>query len=196
MFKNISQRFAEAVISHDICKAEDRDLLIIGCQSAISLILNIIGVIVIAWILGVFCEGLIYLISFYLLRICASGFHMKDAISCFWFSFAVELICILGIRFFIPNSLQALLGVAVITFLTCLVLCPVPNIKIKREKRAIIQCRKLCVTMCAIELAACVIFVVLRWRTIAYSMAYGWLLFIVLVFMGHMQNRFYSYKTT
>lgn len=190
MFDKISEKFADAVIANEIQPESEKTLLVIGCQSALSFILNIFGTIIFSASLGIFKEGLIFLLSFYLLRICASGFHMDNAASCFWFSLSVEFLMVFLMKYFLMNNIFYYMSISLITCFVCIFLSPVPNLKRLQEENTRKRTRNICVVLFFIELLISLLIILGFKLNIGYAFLYGWLLFITLNLMGHIQNRF------
>lgn len=101
MIKKSMQNLTNILIKKEICRAQDKDIIIHGLTSGIELIFNILTTILLGLIFGLFIESMFFLISFSLIRMYAGGYHCKKAISCYIMSSAT-IILVLGIVKYTP----------------------------------------------------------------------------------------------
>ena len=65
--------FADVMIEKEICKGEDREILIYGLTTGLQWLLNIATTIVLGLLFGMVIKSLIFLVSFSFLRTYAGG---------------------------------------------------------------------------------------------------------------------------
>lgn len=120
------QTFTDLLIRKEICKNEDREIIIHGLTAGIELILSILTTVLLGLIFDLVVESIVFLISFSFIRMYAGGYHCKKASSCYIMSSAT-VILVLGIVKYTPvqNMFQVSLVLLLIATLILLKCAPV-----------------------------------------------------------------------
>lgn len=100
MFTKLSNKITDILLGNNTIKQEDREIYCYGVQQGLTLILNILTTIVIAFVCREFWQCLIFMISFILPRRYAGGYHAKTPLRCYIYSNAVIFAALLIIKFF------------------------------------------------------------------------------------------------
>ena len=97
MSRNISSFFIE----HNIIDAEDLEVYEYSFEILLSTLLNLLAVVVIAFISGTALFTFLYLMGFIPLRLFAGGYHAKNHLRCFAI-LIIAYLAFLAIAFFFP----------------------------------------------------------------------------------------------
>jgi accessory gene regulator B len=188
MYSSTARKLSNGLVRYGIIMEDDKEIYTVGYKSALTVATNILCVLMIGLLVHVFVESVVFIVSFYLLRICAGGYHVKSSYACFWISCAIEAIAVFGIANFTINSYQYVLASSMVMLIVCCMLCPVPNKKIVYTKKEAHFRRTLCLSVFAIEFALCNVFFVTQHYSTVSSIIFGWLMYIALNIMGHAQR--------
>ena len=187
MFNAVSNKLTEALVVNGIIDNEDVELYNIGFQCGILVILNLFCVLITGVFLGIFAESAIFIFSFFILRICANGFHTKSIYSCFCISYVIEFAILLGIKYIPVNGSSAVIMAIIMAVISRF--CPVPNENKQYNEKEISYCRKLFLVIFGVELAMVLIFALMILSSFCSAIIYGWALYTLLNVMGHLQNQ-------
>lgn len=91
-------KLVDMFIEKEICKNEDKEIIIHGLISGIELIFNIVTTIILGFIFGLVIESLVFLISFSFIRTYSGGYHCKSAINCYLFSSMVVVLVLFIVK--------------------------------------------------------------------------------------------------
>ena len=72
------EKLANSLIEQEHCSLENKEILVYGLSSAVELGLNIFSTIIVGAMFGMTIEGIIFLVSFSLLRTYAGGYHARS----------------------------------------------------------------------------------------------------------------------
>lgn len=100
MFTKLSNKITDILVSNNSVKQEDRDIYYYGVQQGLTLILNILTTIVIAFLCGELWQCFLFMLSFILPRRYAGGYHAKTPLRCYVYSNAMIFAALLTIKFF------------------------------------------------------------------------------------------------
>ncbi len=188
MFSRISYKLANSLVKENIIKNEDMELYKIGYICTFSFFLHLLIVMFTGILLTQFFESTIFILFFYLLRICAGGFHLKNASTCFIFTIFLEMISNLAIKSFLINTITTKL-IILIMLVVIFCFCPVTNKAsvdtLKKKRFRFI----LCIIIYLIELTMFCVFFLLKLSSFMNAVVYAWLLFLLLNIMGQVQNK-------
>lgn len=79
----IANQLTQKLIDHNAVKFDDFDVYYYGIQLMIEIIINAIGLFLLALIFGYIKEAVVYLSFFILLRTYSGGYHAKTYLNCF-----------------------------------------------------------------------------------------------------------------
>ena len=91
-------KLVDMFIEKEICKNEDKEIIIHGLTSGIELIFNILTRIILGFIFGLVIEILVFLISFSFICTYLGGYHYKSAINCYLFSSIVVVLVLFIVK--------------------------------------------------------------------------------------------------
>lgn len=171
----------------EIIAKDDAEIYFIGFQCGLSLITNVACVLFAGAFMHIFAESVTFILSFYMLRIVANGFHTKSIDSCFWFSCAVEFAVLLGIKNFPINMTGAIIIAAVMVVILSK-FCPVPNENKQYTEKESKIFRKLGLLVFGIEIAVGIVFLLMNLSSLYSAILYSWALYSLLNVLGHIQN--------
>lgn len=108
------QIFTDLLIEKEICKNEDREIIIHGLTAGTELILSILTTVLLGLIFDLVVESIVFLISFSFIRMYAGGYHCKKASSCYIMSSATVVLAMIIVNitptwYMLPISLLILL---------------------------------------------------------------------------------------
>jgi len=129
MIHNLAARMASVFVLYGESSEENADIYAYACGAVISFLVNILIGLVIAFFFGRVIEGIVFILSFALLRRYAGGHHAKTHLNCI---LAFSVILFLVMAFISIASLLQLsssIGVVVATFalLGIIALAPVEH---------------------------------------------------------------------
>lgn len=121
MFRDISSKLTDKLISLKTIDPEDREIYEFGIQHIFITIFNISTVLLLGLLLGDLKEAMIFIFAFIPLRIFAGGFHFNSPIMCYIFSSCFVALVLLAMRYLsIPLLIYCLLyclsGIIILTF--------------------------------------------------------------------------------
>lgn len=99
--------------------AEEKELYSYGLQQAVMMTVNLLTIIIIALLMGMFWQSIIFMLSYLPLRAFAGGYHAKTQLRCYLLSGLLNFAVLLVLKFIIwPNFISIGLGViaAVVIF--------------------------------------------------------------------------------
>lgn len=187
MYTNVSNKLTASLLANEIIQKDEAEFCFIGFQCGLTLITNVACVLVAGAFLSILAESVVFIISFYLLRIVANGFHTKSIDSCFCFSCVVEIAVLLCIKHFTAN----LAGAIVIVIIMIVILgrfCPVPNENKQYSEKETKVFRKLGLVVFGIQLAIWIMFSLANLPTFCNAILHSWGLYSILNVLGHLQN--------
>ena len=119
MFRGISAKLTDKLISLKTIDSDDREIYEFGIQHIFITLLNIITIVMIGFLLRSTGEALVFILAFIPLRIFAGGFHFSSPTRCYIFSSCFVAAVLLAMRYYsIPLLIYCLLyGMASIVFL-------------------------------------------------------------------------------
>lgn len=119
MFRGISAKLTDKLISLKTIDSDDREIYEFGIQHIFITLLNIITIVMIGFLLRSTGEALVFILAFIPLRIFAGGFHFSSPTRCYIFSSCFVAAVLLAMRYYsIPLLIYCLLyGMASIVIL-------------------------------------------------------------------------------
>lgn len=93
------ENFATLMVENNKCEEEDKEIVIYGLKMAIEIILMIITIVALGLIFGLVIEGLLFFLSFSLIRTYAGGYHCESAKVCYIASSCVVLSFFMILKF-------------------------------------------------------------------------------------------------
>lgn len=82
MLDKCGAKLAEALCDNHIIKEENKEIIVYGIDALLSTLINVILVLGLGLVLGLFLPTVVFLISFAVLRVFAGGYHAKTRIGC------------------------------------------------------------------------------------------------------------------
>lgn len=121
MFRGVSAKLTDKLISLKTIDSDDREIYEFGIQHIFITILNLITVLIIGFILRSTKEALVFIVAFIPLRIFAGGFHFSNPTRCYIFSSCFVAAVLLAMRYYsIPLLIYCLLygmsGIVILVF--------------------------------------------------------------------------------
>ncbi len=89
MLRGFSTRFTDVLIEKGISNKEDREIIIYGFYAGTMLLINVMTIIILGALLGMFLDSVLLLISFSLIRTYAGGYHHESPVACYFMSTGV-----------------------------------------------------------------------------------------------------------
>ena len=121
MFRGVSAKLTEKLISLKTIDYDDREIYEFGIQHIFITLLNLITVLIIGFLLQSTKEALVFIVAFVPLRIFAGGFHFSTPTKCYIFSSCFVAAVLLAMRYYsIPLHIYCLLygmaGIVILVF--------------------------------------------------------------------------------
>ncbi len=120
MINHIAKIISKKLVFKNIIDFDDYEIYVYGLELLISNILEILGLIVIAYIFNCILEMIIFIVFFSLLRVNSGGYHAKTCFSCFILISYMSLssiTAIKNIKFFNNNMVFLFLSILISGFL-------------------------------------------------------------------------------
>ena len=121
MIDRLSKQVVNWLVRTEVVKNEDFDIYLFGLHQGIISIINYITTLVIALIFGRIIEGILFIVVYKPLRICAGGFHMRTEMGCYILSSIMTCAVLMASKIFRLNLLFLLVfivSVFIIWFLS------------------------------------------------------------------------------
>lgn len=112
--------------SQDAFKEEDRELVAYGLRLGIIVIANIISILIIGLILGMFLESVVFMLVYVPLRTYVGGYHASTELMCYFMSMLLVVVVLSSLKLLETYELQYLM--LVISSLIIIILSPVESI--------------------------------------------------------------------
>jgi accessory gene regulator B len=100
MFRGVSAKLTDKLISLKTIDSDDREIYEFGIQHIFITILNLITVLIIGFLLRSTKEALVFIVAFIPLRIFAGGFHFSTPTRCYIFSSCFVAAVLLAMRYY------------------------------------------------------------------------------------------------
>lgn len=109
------------IIQHSDAKREDADIIAFGVKYGLITLAEILGMVVISFLMREFIPGAVILIAFIFIRVYAGGYHAKTLLRCVVMSTILFTLIILGYKMlYLPIIVKGLialfLGVLILIF--------------------------------------------------------------------------------
>lgn len=98
MFINQVDKLTKILIEQKIITIDSRETITYGLSTGIEIILNLITTLVIGLILNMVLECIVFIVSFAFIRIYAGGYHLKKALSCYFFSNGIVALVLITVK--------------------------------------------------------------------------------------------------
>ena len=105
MFSSIAEKITMHLEANNAFKSEDRAIYQYGIQQGLSIMLNLSTVLLLGIVTGMIWESIIFSAAYMLLRRYAGGFHAKTPARCYFYSSAMVLLALLGIKYVFDSIL-------------------------------------------------------------------------------------------
>ena len=99
MLEAISKRITDRLVHREVIEYEDYEIYKFGVEQLVTNILDILTLLVIGLITGMVWQGLVFAISFMMLRKYAGGYHASTMLRCFWMTNIIIVIVLLLMKF-------------------------------------------------------------------------------------------------
>ena len=83
MVRKISKKVTNRLLSRNAIKDEDYEIYQYGLEQLLTSILDLLTLLVIGLIMGMIWQGIIFVLSFMLLRKYAGGYHASTPLKCY-----------------------------------------------------------------------------------------------------------------
>ncbi|MDO5155997.1 MAG: accessory gene regulator B family protein [Eubacteriales bacterium] len=136
---------------------ESNDKIVeVGLTRLMNITMDWIFSVVCAAIMGNMWVGIVFEISYALLRIYAGGYHAKNKKSCFYLTYISTLLCIIS-AFFVPFSIWLIVGLTMVSMVIFIKLVPVQseNKPLNRVEVKIYRRNALCIAFGEVLLLVC-----------------------------------------
>ncbi len=110
---SLLEKLVDNLMVNNMCKEEDREILVYGLIMGIEFIAMTITIIALGMLFNLIIEGLIFFISFYFIRSNAGGYHNKRGITCYFSSSGIMFIFFMIIKFLLVE-LMSFIGMALL----------------------------------------------------------------------------------
>ncbi len=98
MFQSQVTRLTDFLVEKELCKVEDKELVVHGLCGGIELIFNIITTFVLGMAFGMVIKSFVFLIFYSFIRTYAGGYHCKKALHCYCVSSFVVVAVLIAVR--------------------------------------------------------------------------------------------------
>lgn len=187
MFLHVSIKITESLIRIGVIHPSDREIYRYGFQQGLLLLLNLLSALIIAVVMGMVKETLVFLGAFIPLRSFAGGFHLNSKIQCYVMSMIVIVLVLLAIKSELISFGCYYLLIS-ISHIIIFFLSPVEDVN-KRldelERRTyqrlsrIIQCLELFVFVITSHYSLDLLWIPVTW---------AWFVLSLLIVMGYIKN--------
>jgi len=132
----------DALINNDVIDRDDRELYEYGLEQGILMLINLFTTIIIGICFGMVIESIVFMLAYIPLRTYAGGYHAKNQWRCYFFSIAMMIVALLGIK---GIDLFSIVSVVLIfiSYVIIYTLSPVEDCnKLLNEKEKVIYKKK------------------------------------------------------
>lgn len=187
------EKLANSLIEQEHCGLENKEILVYGLSSAVELGLNIFSTIIVGAMFGMTIEGIIFLVSFSLLRTYAGGYHARTAGRCYFVSVLVVVAVLLVQRYQMIGTagyvLLLLVAVPIIWRFT-----PLEDENKPLDEVETRVYRKKTLYLLALEFAIMIVGYCLTWQSLFQSIALAIVTVAFSLLLGAVKNTLQSRK--
>lgn len=128
--KGFSEHVSLILAENNIIKKDELELCKYGLEVLTSTVFDIVSVMIVSFFAGNFVDTLVFLISFFTLRIYAGGYHADTKLKCYLIFVAVYILFTLTGRY-VPEQYYVVTEtiISFVTFTVILIFAPVVNYK-------------------------------------------------------------------
>jgi len=128
MLDKCGVRLADVLCENHIIKEENKEIIVYGIDALLSTLINVVIVIGLGLLLGLFLPTVIFLVSFAVLRVFAGGYHAKTRIGCTAY-FLIMYLTGMALYHYTPEMLvkPVAICVAVVACASVFILAPVEH---------------------------------------------------------------------
>lgn len=113
MYMQQLQRLAQRLADRNVLQTEQIPIFVYGLDSLLSSALSYALLLLVALLMGQFVDGVLWILSYALLRQCAGGYHATTQLRCQGLSLLMSVLSLLCIRWIPPTVCLALAAVCV-----------------------------------------------------------------------------------
>lgn len=111
MYKKISQKITEKIVTLGIISNNDYEIYKYGFELIIALLSTVTSIVLISLLIHKFVETVLYLVGFFSVRVICGGYHAKHHYTCFiTTNFTYVLFLIINICFYLKPYLNIVVG--------------------------------------------------------------------------------------
>lgn len=121
MISRMSQKIVCSLYRNGKIEEKDQELLAYGLTQGIRMCLNILTTLLVGILMGMWWQGILFLVAFIPIRSFAGGYHAKTPLRCYWCSVGIIIAALAMVRYgkdmaFFLN-MMTMLSVTVILYL-------------------------------------------------------------------------------
>lgn len=190
MLQKLVEKTVSWLIFSNVIEPEDRELYEYAAFNCIFLLLPFFIIIPFCFITGTLMNGVIFTISFFLIRKTGGGYHAKTPMKCWLYSCVIVMTLIYGSTF-IKNGLELQI-LFVFMVLLVWILCPVEVENHKLTLQEKIRYRRQCRFFAVVLTIVFFMLTNIKWNEGAVSLSFGVCFAACLQLIGFLQKRIQS----
>lgn len=150
MVRKISKKVTNRLLSRNAIKDEDYEIYQYGLEQLLTSILDLLTLLVIGLIMGMIWQGIIFVLSFMLLRKYAGGYHASTPLKCYLLTTLIITV-VLSVMKYIQINIFIYLGLFMVSSIIILSFSPVEAVKKELDEIEKIIYRKKTIVVWSIE---------------------------------------------
>lgn len=186
MIDVVSRKILDWMIRNDVVKSQESEIYLFGIHQGIMSMINIITTIVIAAVMHMLLEGIVFILAYMPLRSFAGGYHARTEKTCYILSAVLSFTLLYVCKVIDMNWL--LLFFLILSFLIIWFISPVEDSNKPLEEIEIIIYSKKCKQIIIIEMVILVACYLLQLDRIVRMICVAYIALSIIVILGVIRN--------
>lgn len=193
MVGKVSRKVTDRLLSRNAIKDEDYEIYQYGLEQLFTSILNMLTLLVIGSIMGMIWQGIIFVLSFMLLRKYAGGYHASTPLGCYLLTTLIITVALSVMKYF-EISILIYLVLLMVSSVIVYMLAPVEAVNKELDKIEKIIYRKKTILIWIVEVSLAIGVFILKHYEISICIFMAVIMVGISLVTGHIEIKLVKRK--
>lgn len=193
MVRKVSKKVTDRLLSRNAIKDEDYEIYQYGLEQLFTSGLDMLTLFVIGLIMGMIWQGIVFVLSFMLLRKYAGGYHASTPLRCYLLTNLV-ILSVLSVMKYIGISIFIYLGVFIVSSIIIFAFSPVEAVNKELDEVEKIIYRKKTIVIWRIESLLAFLALVLKCQEVSICIFMADIILCISLLLGHIEIKLVNRK--
>lgn len=193
MVGKVSRKVTDRLLSRNAIKDEDYEIYQYGLEQLFTSILNMLTLLVIGSIMGMIWQGIIFVLSFMLLRKYAGGYHASTPLGCYLLTTLIITVALSVMKYF-EISILIYLVLLMVSSVIVYMLTPVEGVNKELDKIEKIIYRKKTILIWIVEVSLAIGVFILKHYEISICIFMAVIMVGISLVTGHIEIKLVKRK--